>query len=145
MPRSTSRKNRRTGAGYLMPAEYYNPNARQPSAPNASTISAAPVTGWIRPPISATHVIAPAGGRRNKRKTMKGGFAAELMGAFAANAHSAIVPLALLGLYAVVGAKKTGSNNTRKSNAASSNKHASSNKAASSKNNSAKSNKSNKN
>jgi hypothetical protein len=122
-----------------MPAEYYNPNSRQPSAPNASTISAAPVTGWVRPPIAATSVVAPAGGRRSsKRKTMKGGFAAEIMGAFAANAQSAIVPLALLGLYAVVGAKKTISNVTRKSNssnkAASSNKNVSSNKASSSKN-----------
>jgi len=121
MPKT--RSNRRSGAGYLMPAEYYNANARQPSAPNASTISAAPVTGWVRPPISATNVIAPAGGRRNKRNTMKGGFAAEIMGAFAANAHTAIVPLALLGLYAAFGAKKTAVNVTRKTvNNASKNK-----------------------
>lgn len=136
MPRSTSRSNRRSGAGYLMPAEYYNPNARQPSGPNSPTISAAPVTGWIRPPVSATSVIAPAGGRRSsKRRTMKGGFAAELMGAFAANAHTAIVPLVLLGLYGVFGAKKQGVNATRKANSAkpvSSNKHS---------NNSAKTNK----
>jgi hypothetical protein len=126
MPRSTSRRNRRTGAGYLMPAEYYNPSARQPSGPNTPTISAAPVTGWVRPPIAATSVIAPAGG---KRRTMKGGFAASIMGAFAANAQTAIVPLVLLGLYGVFGAKRQGVNSTRKANSA---KPVSSNKANSS-------------
>jgi len=116
MPRSSTR---RRGAGYLMPAEYYSPNSRQPSTNSSSTISAAPVTGWVRPPISATNVVRPVGGRRShKRKTAKGGFTAEIMGAFAANAHTAIVPLALLGLYSVFGAKKVGNSASSKSNVA---------------------------
>lgn len=132
MPRSSTR---RSGAGYLMPQEYYDPSFRQPSGPASPTISAAPVTGWVRPPISATNVIAPAGGRRNK--TMKGGFAAEIMGAFAANAQSAIVPIALLALYSVFGAKgsPSSSNSTRKNsknNSAKSNKNRSKSKANSS-------------
>lgn len=116
-----------------MPQEYYDTSFRQPSAPESPTISAAPVTGWVRPPISATNVIAPAGGSCSRRNTsrrtkskrnmnMKGGFAAEIMGAFAANAQSAVVPLALLTLYSVFGAKKTpGSNSTRKTNGSKSN------------------------
>lgn len=129
MPRQSRRS---SGAGYLMPQEYYDTSFRQPSGPEYPTISAAPVTGWVRPPISATNVIAPAGGRRsssrrsssrrNKSMNMKGGFAAEIMGAFAANAQSAVVPLALLTLYSVFGAKKTpGPNSTRKSNGPKSN------------------------
>jgi hypothetical protein len=108
-----------------MPAEYYSPNARQPSAASSNTISTAPVTGWVRPPVSATNVISPSGGRRRRSRTVKGGFTAEIMGAFAANAHTAIVPLALLGLYSVFGAKKSGNSASMKSNVA---KPASSNK-----------------
>lgn len=115
MVRATYRKR---GSGYLMPSEYFNPNARQPSAPNSSTISAAPIQGWVRQPISATNVISPAGGKRSTRRA-RGGFAPALMGAFAANAQTAIVPLALLGLYSAFGVKRTQAPNlTKKGNVA---------------------------
>ena len=98
---------RRVGAGYLRPAEYYNPSATQPSGP-AGAPSPFGTQGWIRAPLAATDYVSPAkGGKRSTRKQKKqsGGFAPALMGAFAANAQTAVVPLALLALYAAVGAK----------------------------------------
>lgn len=108
---------RRRGAGYLMPSEYYNPSATQPSGP-ASAPSSAPIEGWIRPPLA---YAAVAGGKRSSRKSNKakkqsGGFVPAIMGAFTANAQTAIVPLVLLGLYTVFGAKRSSVNVTRKSN-----------------------------
>ncbi len=106
-----SRKNsRKSGAGYLSPSEFFNPAARQPSSANAP-ISSAPVTGWVRPPMSAT----VSGGSRksrsrskkNKRSTRKsGGFSPSIMGSFVSNVQSAIVPVVIAGLYGFFGTKK---------------------------------------
>ena len=110
------RRSYKRGAGYLSPAEFFNPNALQP-ATNAQAVSSAPVPGWVRPPLVATSVVAPAGGRRTTRKV--GGFAPAIMGSFVANAQTAVVPMVLYGLYSMVAAKKTKSNNrTRKNNSA---------------------------
>lgn len=114
--RNSYKNKRKTGAGYLSPAEYFNPEARQPSS-NAPAITSAPTNGWIRPPMAATNVMAPnvkVGGkhssrksRRNARimtrKSMFGGFSPALMGNFVSNVHSAIVPLVLYGLYSAFG------------------------------------------
>lgn len=100
----TRRNKRKSGAGYLQPAEYFSPNARQPQGP-AEAPSTAPIPGWARP------VLAATGGKRNvKRNTFKGGFAPGLMGNFVSNAQSVIVPLVLYGLYNLTGS------NTRKAN-----------------------------
>jgi len=112
MVRKTYRRAR--GAGYLSPAEYFNESALQPAS-TGPTISSEPVPGWVRPPLSATTWIAPAGGRRRRSSTRKvGGFAPAMMGSFVANAQSAVVPLVLYGLYSMVSARKTAKNNSRK-------------------------------
>jgi hypothetical protein len=66
--------------------------------------------------MTATTVMSPDvkhGGKRSTRKNNKrndrrsrknGGFAPAVMGSFVSNAHSAIVPLVLAGLYSVFGA-----------------------------------------
>ena len=119
MPRKHSRSSRRStrrvrGAGYLMPAEYYNPSAHQPSS-TAAAPSTAPIQGWVRPPLAATSVVNPdaltaqKGGWRKTRKMvskMVGGFSPAIMGSFVANAQTAAVPLALYGLYHLFSAKK---------------------------------------
>jgi hypothetical protein len=102
-----------------MPAEYYNPNSLQPSS-NAPALTTAPSPGFVRQVLPATSMMSPnsltrqTGGKGSKgrkaRKSHKGGFAPEIMGAFAANAQSFAVPLALLGLYSVFGTKKSKSN-----------------------------------
>ena len=121
MVRKTMKRTR--GAGYLSPAEFFNPSAVQPES-NGTTISSEPVPGWVRPPLVATSVVAPSGGSRRNRKTSRrnrktsrrnnsrrnrkvGGFAPAVMGSFVANAESAIVPLALYGLYSMLGWRKT--------------------------------------
>jgi hypothetical protein len=122
--RNSYKNKRKTGAGYLSPSEYFNPEARQPSS-NAPAISSAPTTGWIRPPMTATNFVSPnvkTGGKRSTRKSrrnanvmtrknMFGGFSPALMGNFVSNVHSAIVPLVLYGLYTVFG---TSANKTAK-------------------------------
>lgn len=111
-----SRKNsRKSGAGYLSPSEFFNPAARQPSSTNAP-ISSAPVTGWVRPPMSATVSGGSRRNRRNrsnrnskknKRSTRKsGGFSPSIMGSFVSNVQSAIVPVVIAGLYGFFGTKK---------------------------------------
>jgi hypothetical protein len=106
------RQTRKRGSGYLMPAEYYNPSALQPSS-NAPALTTAPAPGFVRQILPATQVMSPntmtkqAGG---KRKSYRGGFAPALMGAFAANAQAVAVPLALLGLYSAFGSKSGASN-----------------------------------
>ena len=119
--RKNSRRNeRKTGAGYLSPAEFFNPEARQPSS-TAPPITSEPTPGWVRPPMTATTVMSPnvkTGGRRSTRRSTRknnkrnsrrnerknGGFAPAVMGSFVSNCHSAIVPLVLAGLYSVFGA-----------------------------------------
>lgn len=109
--KNSRRNNRKTGAGYLSPAEFFNPEARQPSS-TAPAITSEPTLGWVRPPMTATSVMSPNvkhGGKRSTRKNNKrnsrknGGFAPAVMGSFVSNAHSAIVPLVLAGLYSVFG------------------------------------------
>ena len=106
----TRRNKRKTGAGYLQPAEYYSPNARQPSG-NAQGPSTAPVPGWVRPPLMAT-----GGKRKVKRNTYKGGFSPALMGSFVSNAQAVIVPLVLYGLYSLVGVKTRKATSSKKNN-----------------------------
>ena len=113
--RNNRKNNRKTGAGYLSPAEFFNPEARQPSS-TAPAITSEPTLGWVRPPMTATTVMSPnikRGGRRSTRRSSRknskrnsrknGGFAPAIMGSFVSNAHSAIVPLVLAGLYSVFG------------------------------------------
>lgn len=111
MVRKTYRRVR--GAGYLSPAEYFNESALQPAS-SGPTISSEPVPGWVRPPLSATTWIAPAGGSRKRSTRKVGGFAPAIMGSFVANAQSAVVPLVLYGLYTMLGMRKT-MKNTKKS------------------------------
>lgn len=126
--RRNRRNNRKTGAGYMSPAEFFNPEARQPSS-TAPPITSEPVPGWVRPPMTATTVMSPnvkGGARRNSRRNTRknrsrssrrnerqsrknGGFAPAVMGSFVSNAHSAIVPLVLAGLYSVFGTKRAAS------------------------------------
>lgn len=106
---NNSKKQR--GSGYLAPAEFFNPEARQPSG-NSPMISSAPQPGWVRPPMSAT-----MGGRRlrqrlrqqkQKQQTRRrGGFAPSIMGGFVSNVQSVVVPLVLAGVYAMLGEKPT--------------------------------------
>ena len=101
---------RRRGAGYLMPAVYYGGPA-QPSGPAEppSPLTGGPTAGFIRSPIAASTYVQPA---------QRGGFAPAVMGAFTANVQSAIVPLALLALYAITGVKRSNATQsvTRKNN-----------------------------
>lgn len=111
------------GSGYLAPAEWFNPEARQPSG-NSPLITSAPEQGWVRPPMSAT-----MGGKRQqsrnsrkqnsqqqrnsrkqssssrKQSRSRGGFAPAVMGSFVSNAHSVVVPMFLAGVYAMLGEK----------------------------------------
>jgi hypothetical protein len=117
MARKTYRKN---GGGTQSPADFFNANYHQPSS-TAAAITSAPTPGWVRPPLTATNVISPdaltkQSGGRNRRRTMRGGFSPALMGSFVANAHTAIVPLALYGLYYMFGKKGSVPNNTRRNN-----------------------------
>jgi hypothetical protein len=98
--RNNNRKNNKSGAGYLSPAEFFNPAARQPSSTNAA-ISSLPSSGWVRPPMASTL----KGGKRNsKRRT--GGFSPSIMGSFVSNVQSTVVPLVLAGLYGFFGTRK---------------------------------------
>ena len=114
MPKKTQRRNNKRGSGYLMPAEYFNPSALQPSS-NAPALTTAPSPGFVRPPLSATTTMSPntmhTGGKR-KTRTQRGGFAPAIMGSFVANAQAFATPLALLGLYTAFGVKR----NATKSN-----------------------------
>ena len=105
---------RRNGGGYMTPAEFFNPAAQQPSS-TAPALTSAPSPGWVRPPMSASNTVSPdsltspqKGGWKQTRRLvnkMSGGFSPALMGAFVANAQTAAVPLALYGLYSLVGKK----------------------------------------
>jgi len=111
------RTTRRSGGGYGTPEYYFNPNHQQPSSTDPAP-SSDPVPGWVRPPLAATEVVSPdalttpqGGGWRHTRRVvskMRGGFSPALMGSFVANAQTAIVPLALYGLYYLVGQKSAG-------------------------------------
>jgi hypothetical protein len=114
------RRSYKNGGGYLSPAEYYSPTALQPSS-NVPVISSAPVPGWVRPPLAATNVIAPAGGSRRRGTRKVGGFAPAIMGSFVANAQTAAVPLALYALYSMIGLRKGAKNSTRKAKKSSNN------------------------
>jgi hypothetical protein len=94
---------RRRGAGYLMPAEYYG-GPSQPSGPAQpnSSLTGASTSQFIRLPIAASNYVSPAQGGGSQR----GGFAPAVMGGFVANVQTAMVPLALLALYAVTGVKR---------------------------------------
>ena len=110
MPNNNKKQQNQRGSGYLAPAEFFNPEARQPSG-NSPMISSAPQPGWVRPPMSAT-----MGGRRlrqqqqqkqKKQTRRRGGFAPSIMGSFVSNAQSVVVPLVLAGAYALLGEKPT--------------------------------------
>lgn len=98
--RNNSKKNRKSGAGYLSPAEFFNPDARQPSSTNTA-ISSLPTAGWVRPPMASTL----KGGKRRFRKR-SGGFSPSIMGSFVSNVQSTVVPLILAGLYGFFGTRK---------------------------------------
>jgi len=104
MPKKTQRRNNKRGSGYLMPAEYFNPSALQPSS-NAPALTTAPSPGFVRPPLSATTSVTQTGGKR-KTRSHRGGFAPAIMGSFVANAQAFATPLALLGLYTAFGVKR---------------------------------------
>ena len=125
MPRSKNsrRSQRKSGAGYLSPAEFFNPLARQPSASGGDLpITAEPAPGWVRPPITATTMMSPnvakTGGRRSRKnrqtqkKRMSGGFAPAIMGGFVSNVSAVVAPVVLYGLYAAFGSK--GCSSTKK-------------------------------
>lgn len=122
MARKTRTSRRTSGGGYGTPAYYFNPDQQQPSS-NAPAISSEPVPGWVRPPLAATEVVSPdaltqsqMGGWRQTRRLvnkMRGGFSPALMGSFVANAQTAIVPLALYGLYYMFGQKSSSANTRR--------------------------------
>ena len=123
MVRKTYRRSSR-GGGYGTPQYYFDPSVQQPSS-NAPAPSSEPVAGWVRPPLAATEMVSPdaltkpqMGGWKQTRRMinkMHGGFSPALMGSFVANAQTAIVPLALYGLYYLVG-QKSSSNTTRRNN-----------------------------
>ena len=128
MPRTKNsrRSQRKSGAGYLSPAEFFNPLARQPSAGAGDLpITSEPVPGWVRPPMTATTMMSPnvakTGGRRSRKNRqtrknrMSGGFAPALMGGFVSNVTAAVVPLVLYGLYSTVASKSSSSSNSPKS------------------------------
>jgi hypothetical protein len=149
------------GSGYLAPAEWFNPEARQPSG-NSPMITSAPEQGWVRPPMSATMggKRQQKNSRRNSRKQQnsqqqnsrrsskqssssqqsrsRGGFAPAMMGSFVSNAHSVVVPLVLAGAYAMLGEKNASaspvsySRNSRKGGKNSRNKSSKSSKNSSS-------------
>jgi len=100
---------RRRGAGYLTPAEYFGGPAQPsgPAQPNSS-LTAGSNGQFLRLPIAASSYVPPA---------QRGGFAPAVMGAFTANVQSAIVPLALLALYAITGVKRSNAQSvTRRNN-----------------------------
>ena len=128
MPRTKNsrRSQRKSGAGYLSPAEFFNPLARQPSAgPGDLHMTSEPVPGWVRPPMTATTMMSPnvavTGGRRSRKnrrtqkKRMSGGFAPALMGGFVSNVSAVIAPIVLYGLYAAIGSKSSSSSNSSSS------------------------------
>lgn len=108
MPKKTQKRNNKRGSGYLMPAEYFNPSALQPSS-TAPALTTAPSPGFVRPPLSAT---MQTGGKR-KTRTQRGGFAPAIMGSFVANAQAFATPLALLGLYTAFGVKRNATNKNK--------------------------------
>jgi hypothetical protein len=111
--RRTLRK-RRTSGGYLMPQQWFNPGHKDPVGTMAPLTTAASPNA-IRPVLVSTFLSPPLqqggqkgykkGSRRNTRK-QRGGFSPSVMGSFAANAQSAIVPLVLYGVYKLVSPEK---------------------------------------
>jgi hypothetical protein len=84
------------GAATVMPLQYYNTTAVEPSA-NAgqNLLKAIPPLG-IRPRI---------GGKRRKTKKSKGGFVPSIMDGFVASASQYIVPVALFAGYKLLSRK----------------------------------------
>ena len=103
--KKASRKSK-GGAATVMPLQYYNPNAQEPSAEaGRDLLKALPPLG-IRPKI---------GGRRRKTRRTKGGFIPSIMGNFIAAASKYVVPIALFAGYKMLTRKaKKGSRRTRR-------------------------------
>lgn len=86
------------GAGVMTPQQFFDPAALGPAAASLfGPPSSAPTSLEIRPVLASTF---QSGGRRARtRRSMRGGFVPSVMGAFAANAQAAIVPLAMYLVY----------------------------------------------
>lgn len=92
------KKNIEGGAATVMPLQYYNTSAAEPSA-NAgrNLLKAIPPLG-IRPRI---------GGKRRKTKKSNGGFVPSVMDGFVASASQYIVPVVLFAGYKLISRKNS--------------------------------------
>jgi hypothetical protein len=94
--RRTRRNRRRGGAATVMPLEYYNPGAAEPSAgAGRDLLKAIPPIG-VRPRIGGS------------RKMKKGGFVPSIMNSFAISASKYAVPVALFAGYKLLTRKRKG-------------------------------------
>jgi len=99
---------RKRGGGTLMPQQWYNPGVQDPVG-TMSPLTTAASPDAIRPVLMSTFVsplLQQGGTTRRMRGGMRGGFSPSVMGSFAANAQSAIVPLVLYGVYKLVAPEK---------------------------------------
>ena len=99
MPRRNKSK-RYGGAATVMPAQFYSPGIRPPSAGAGHDLLRASPPTEVRPKIG--------GKRRKLRKTRKttGGFVPSIMDGFVAAASRFIVPLALYSGYKLLSRKQ---------------------------------------
>lgn len=108
-----TRRRSQTAGGYQMSQQWFDPAAYPASAGLLSTnMTTAPTTNAVRPVLLSTFPAvtdAPMVGgtrRRQRGRTMSGGFSPAIMGAFVENAQAAIVPLGLYLAYHTMVPKK---------------------------------------
>jgi hypothetical protein len=108
MSRSRSRSRKNGGAATVFPLKYFDPSAKEPSAPaGRDLLEAMPPLG-VRPKIGGkrvtkrmhkNHVKRTKRSEKSKKsrggKKQKGGFVPSVMGGFITSASKYIVPLAL--------------------------------------------------
>ena len=91
-----------------MPQQWFNPGVQDPVG-TMSPFTTAASPDATRPVLMSTFVsplLQQGGSTRRMRGGMRGGFSPSVMGSFAANAQSAIVPLVLYGVYKLVAPEK---------------------------------------
>jgi hypothetical protein len=105
--RSRSRSRKNGGAATVFPLKYFDPSAKEPSAPaGRDLLEAMPPLG-VRPRIGGKRVTKrmhknhvkrtkrSEKSKKQKSKKQKGGFVPSVMGGFITSASKYIVPLAL--------------------------------------------------
>lgn len=100
------------GAGYQTSQQFFDPTVLPPHVGmNSPVVSTMPTDSAIRPVLLSTF----KGGKRTRRRSVKGGFNPSMMGPFVANVQTAIAPLAMYSTYRVFNGKTKKSPRNRSS------------------------------